>query len=188
LALFDKTFQPRWGNSSPSNENSNAPAKSNGMIAGIDIRPLAPFDAQDLQRNCFPNESPQAVNEYVERALHYVKRGQAAHLVAEADGHAIANAQLICWRKRAEIGSLVVAEALRGRGIGTALIEALNEAAADLGVEEIEIGAAQNNRQIVELYRRLGFRPYKEVSLPGDKDQPERILYMVKPVPPRNHS
>jgi len=186
LALFDKTFQP--DGPSPSSENPDAPARPNGKIAGIDIRPLAPFDAQDLQRNCFPDESPQAVNEYVERALRYVERGQAAHLVAETDGHAVANAQLICWRKRAEIGSLVVAEALRGRGIGTALIEALNEAAADLGVEEIEIGAEQSNQPIVELYRRLGFQPYKEVSLPGDGEQAERILYLVKSVPPRNRS
>ncbi len=150
----------------------------------VNIRPLTLSDAQDLQRYCFPNESPETVNAYVERALHYVQRGQAAHLVAEADGHTVANAQLICWRKRAEIGSLVVAEPLRGQGIGTALIKALNKAAADLGAEVIEIGADKHNEQVLELYQRLGFRPYKEVTLSTPEGRQERIVYMVKPVPP----
>jgi ribosomal protein S18 acetylase RimI-like enzyme len=141
---------------------------------------LTPSDIDDLQRHCFPGESPQSVADYVQRALRFVERGQAAHLVAEADGHAVANAQLLCWRKRAEIGSLVVAKPLRGQGIGTALIEALSEAAVDLGAEQIEIGAEQDNRQALDLYRRLGFCPYKEVNVP------DHIVYLSKPVPPRD--
>jgi len=162
--------------------------KPNGKVNHVGIRPLTLSDAQDLQRNCFPNESPEAVNEYVQRALRFVERGQAAHLVAEAEGHAVATAQLICWRSRAEIGSLVVAEPLRGQGIGTALINALNKAAANLGAEQIEIGADKRNQQIHDLYRRLGFKPYKEVDLPGAGGRQEHIVYLVKPVPPRNAS
>lgn len=156
--------------------------RKNGKVRRVSIRPLTHADAPDLHRYCFPEEPPELVNEYVERALRFVERGQAAHLVAEADGHAVANAQLICWRKRAEIGSLVVSRPLRGQGIGTALIEALNKAAADLGVEEIEIGADKDNRSVIELYQRLGFRPYKEIDLPADGEGTERIVYMVKPV------
>jgi ribosomal protein S18 acetylase RimI-like enzyme len=107
-------------------------------------------------------------------------------LVAESDGHAVANAQLLCWRKRAEIGSLVVAEPLRGNGIGTALIEALSDAAAGLGAEQIEIGAKVENEQVLNLYQRLGFTPYKEVHVPGSGAGEDYIVYLVKPVPPRN--
>jgi ribosomal-protein-alanine N-acetyltransferase len=159
---------------------------NNGKTRRVYIRPLTPSDIDDLQRHCFPDESPQSVADYVQSALRFVERGQAAHLVAEADGHAVANAQLLCWRKRAEIGSLVVAEPLRGQGIGTALVEALSEAAVDLGAEQIEIGAEQSNRQALDLYRRLGFCPYKEVDVPSHGVARDHIVYLFKPVPLRD--
>jgi ribosomal protein S18 acetylase RimI-like enzyme len=152
----------------------------------VAIRPLSASDAQDLQRYCFPAASPQSVRDYVQRALHLVEQGRAAHLVAETDGHAIANAQLICWRERAEIGSLVVTQPLRGKGIGSALVRALSDAAIELGAEQIEIGAEKENGRVLELYRRLGFIPYKEVLLPGEGRDPDHIVYLIKPVPPRN--
>jgi ribosomal protein S18 acetylase RimI-like enzyme len=146
------------------------------------IRPLGLYDARDLQRNCFPAESFAAVMDYVRRGLHFVERGQAAHLVAQAHSQVVANAQLLCWHKRAEIGSLIVAERLRGRGIGTALIQALSEAAYQLGAEQIEIGADKRNKRVLDLYQRLGFAAYKEVHLPGDIGG-EHLVYMIKPVP-----
>ena len=160
--------------------------KTNGKVNEIGIRPLALSDVQDLQRNCFPEESPESVADYVQRALRFVERGQAAHLVAEADGHAIANAQLMCWRRRAEIGSLVVAESLRGHGIGTALIEALSDAAADLGAEQIEIGAEKGNKKVLDLYQRLGFTPHKEVYVAGGGREYDHIVYLVKPIAPHD--
>jgi ribosomal protein S18 acetylase RimI-like enzyme len=154
--------------------------------ATVTIRTLALSDAQDLQRYCFPEETPQSVADYVQRALRFVKRGHAAHLVAESGGHAVANAQLVCWRKRAEIGSLVVAKPLRGLGIGTALIQALSDAAADLGAEQIEIGAEKDDERVLGLYRRLGFIPHKEAHVPRDGSDYDHIVYLVKPVPPRS--
>jgi ribosomal protein S18 acetylase RimI-like enzyme len=162
------------------------PEETNGKVNGIGIRPLTCFDVQDLQHHCFPEESPESVADYVKRALWFVEQGRAAHLVAETGGHAVANAQLICWRKRAEIGSLVVAQPLRGNGIGTALIKALSAAAADLGAEQIEIGAEKSNYRVLNLYRRLGFAPVKEVCVPGDGMHSDQIVYLVKPVPPRD--
>ena len=159
--------------------------KTNGKDNGIGIRPLAGSDVQDLQRYCFPEESPKSVADYVKRALRFVEQGNGAHLVAEAGGHAIANAQLVCWRKRAEIGSLVVSEPLRGHGIGTALIRALSNAAADLGAEQIEIGADKSDGRVLDLYQRLGFTPHKEVSVPRDGENRDHIVYLVKSVPPR---
>lgn len=160
--------------------------KANGKVHGIDIRPLDSSDVIDLQRNCFPDASIESVVDYVQRALRFVEQGQATHLVAETGGHTVANAQLICWRKRAEIGSLVVAKPFRGHGIGTALIKALSTAAADLGAEQIEIGAEKHNKRVLGLYRRLGFSPYKEVHVPGNGSGYDHIVYLVKSISPRN--
>ncbi len=162
--------------------------KTNGKMKKVGIRPLAFSDARDLHQNCFPQDSPEAVIDYVQRALRFVERGQAAHLVVEADGHAVANGQLLCWRRRAEIGSLVVAEPLRGHGMGTALIKALSDAAADLGAEQIEIGAAKDDERVLDLYRRLGFAPHKEVQLSDNGTDPDHIIYLVKPVVSPNES
>lgn len=170
----------------PADKVSTSSGRANGRIRQVDIRSLTLADAQDLQRNCFPHESPQGVADYVKRSLRFVEQGRAAHLVAVSGGKAVASAQLVCWRNRAEIGSLVVAESLRGRGIGTALIRALSDSAADLGAEQIEIGADRDNKRVLQLYRRLGFTPHKEVRVPGNGAGYDHVVYLVKPVPPGN--
>lgn len=159
-----------------------------GQFKGVNIRPLVSSDVDDLQHNCFPDESLESVADYVQRALRFVQGGKAAHLVAECDGRAVANAQLLCWRKRAEIGSLVVAEPLRGQGIGQALITALSDTAADLGAEQIEIGAEKDNGLALSLYRRLGFVPYKEVCVPNGGSTYDQVVYLIKSVPLRDRS
>jgi len=185
LVLLKRNNTENRHHRSGSTENA-APERTSAEAARIAIRPLVRSDVWDLHRHCFPDETPESVFDYVDRALGFVDRGTAAHLVAESRGHAVANAQLICWRSRAEIGSLVVAEPLRGRGIGSALIQALSEAAADLGAEQIEIGADKRDERVLGLYQRLGFTPYKEVHLSGDGIEKEHVVYLEKPVSPRN--
>lgn len=164
---------------------STAQDRAGTDVYDIAIRPLTRSDVRDLHYYCFPEETVESVADYVDRALGFVEKGTAAHLVAESRGHAVANAQLICWRSRAEIGSLVVAEPLRGCGIGSALIAALSEAAVDLGAEQIEIGADKRDERVLGLYQRLGFSPFKEVHLSTDGPEEEHVVYLEKPVPPR---
>ncbi|GAB5470728.1 MAG: hypothetical protein Kilf2KO_37580 [Rhodospirillales bacterium] len=59
----------------------------------------------------------------------------------------------------AEIKVLIVADRLRGKGIGTGLLnEAANRLRA-LGVTDLMVGAIHPNRHAIRLYRREGFRP-----------------------------
>jgi ribosomal protein S18 acetylase RimI-like enzyme len=59
-----------------------------------------------------------------------------------------------------EIESLVVAPAARGRGIGTALIEAARERFRAQGLEYWSVAVVEANEGAAELYERAGFRGY----------------------------
>jgi ribosomal protein S18 acetylase RimI-like enzyme len=58
-----------------------------------------------------------------------------------------------------EIESLIVDAAHRGMGVGTRLMDAIDEELATLGISDIVVGALPGNSQVLELYRRRGFAP-----------------------------
>ncbi len=55
------------------------------------------------------------------------------------------------------IEELVVREGARGRGVGSALLQAVLERARAAGCVEISISAMRDNVRAIELYKRLGF-------------------------------
>ncbi|MCR4405892.1 MAG: GNAT family N-acetyltransferase [Anaerolineae bacterium] len=143
---------------------------------GYSFRPARPADALALQRHCFPTQSVEEVASYLNWCLRQAESGRLVRLVAEANGEAIANAQLTLHGEIAEIGSLVVAENYRGCGIGTALITTLLEAARMHGAQAVEIGVQPDNEDACALYTRLGFVPHRQVETryaPGG-----RVLYL----------
>jgi ribosomal protein S18 acetylase RimI-like enzyme len=77
----------------------------------------------------------------------------------------------------AEISDLVVAQNLRGRGLGTALIQMLVRQGRALGASEFEIGAALTNARAVALYRRLGFTDSHTIMTHTDGVH-EKVLYL----------
>jgi GNAT superfamily N-acetyltransferase len=61
----------------------------------------------------------------------------------------------------------------RGRGIGRAMIRVLEDEAARLGAERLEIGAAASNPRARALYEQLGYAPARVVNMAlplGDED------------------
>jgi len=56
-----------------------------------------------------------------------------------------------------EINGLVVVEGRRGEGIGTALLEAIEDEARQRGFAAIGLGVDFDNHEAEKLYRRLGF-------------------------------
>ncbi|QFU92173.1 N-acetyltransferase [Amycolatopsis sp. YIM 10] len=61
---------------------------------------------------------------------------------------------------RGEVDSLVVDPAVRGDGIGTALLEACRAELKNRGIEYWSIGVLAANTGAASLYERLGFRPW----------------------------
>lgn len=146
---------------------------------GFVIRGVRIEDAEALWRNCFSRNTLDETREYLDWCLHQMERGRVVRLVAEADGQAVANAQLTLWPDRGEIGSLVVAEGYRRRGIATALVATLTEEAQTRGLGRLEIGARVSEPGLIALYQRWGFTPDRETELShlaGDS----RVVYLVK--------
>ena len=66
------------------------------------------------------------------------------------------------WRsgpRVAEIETLSVAPAARGRGIGSALLDRIDEELEAEGIEDVAIAAFVTNLDAIRLYERRGFRP-----------------------------
>jgi ribosomal protein S18 acetylase RimI-like enzyme len=66
------------------------------------------------------------------------------------------------WRVGDRIGeleSLSVLPEHRGEGIGTKLLDAVDEAFANLGIDDVVIGALPGNTGALKLYERRGFKP-----------------------------
>lgn len=64
------------------------------------------------------------------------------------------------WRRHAQVYDLVVTAAARRRGIGSALLRAVEAAAAARGFRRLAIGVLAGNTEAEQAYRRFGFRPY----------------------------
>jgi ribosomal protein S18 acetylase RimI-like enzyme len=95
-------------------------------------------------------------------------KGDAFVLVARREGKAIGYLFAIIegpdpvWYTgdtHAELGHLSVAGPERGNGVGSALLDAMDEELARRGVEDVEIGVDTGNVVAANLYESRGYRP-----------------------------
>lgn len=91
---------------------------------------------------------------------HLLNRAHAWTLVAEEKQCLSGYGSLLFRRhsQRARLYSLGVHPDARGKGVGRALVEALEEAALARGVGELGLEVRADNRIALGLYRRMGFR------------------------------
>ena len=54
--------------------------------------------------------------------------------------------------------ALDVGQAFRRKGVGTALVKAVEEIAAESGLDEVNLEVESDNEDAIRLYRRLGYR------------------------------
>ncbi|HLV43813.1 MAG TPA: GNAT family N-acetyltransferase [Aggregatilineales bacterium] len=148
-------------------------------MTGFTVRLVEDGDAKALHRNCWPARSEQAVAMRISDMLLRQQRGSAWAVVAEVGGEAVAYGQVGRWLGGGEISDVIVAEPLRGRGIGRALVARLIEVAREAGLPEVEIGAALSNEIALELYKSLGFEERRRVKLDlGEGPEPVVYLWM----------
>ena len=142
------------------------------------LRPVTMSDVEVLLRSCLTDRTLNSVRLLLERATRLYEQGRGIGVVAEtADKRVIGYGQLTIWSACGEISDLTVAEAERGRGYGTGIIQRLVQTAVERRVKCIEIGAALSNPRAVALYRRLGFRDERQLFLNlGSGNEP--VIYL----------
>jgi GNAT superfamily N-acetyltransferase len=77
-------------------------------------------------------------------------------------------ADIVCdWPRRGTwmIGLLVLDPAVRGRGAGTAMVGAIDAAAARAGADTLRIAAIPKNTGGMRFWTRLGFKPASAVGV-----------------------
>ena len=63
-------------------------------MSEVVIRPVAPGDVEELQKNCFPRSTHDEVHRLVEASLRGALEGRYVHLVAEDDGMVVGTIEL----------------------------------------------------------------------------------------------
>lgn len=76
--------------------------------------------------------------------------------VAEAEGVVVGELTLVVRRGRADLG-MEIASPWRGRGIGTALMEAAIAWARAQGLDKISLEVWPHNQAAIALYQKMGF-------------------------------
>ena len=109
-------------------------------------------------------------------------------LVATVDGHGQMVGHAGLEREsdrpeRAEV-ALEVADAMQGKGLGTALLCQLAKAANQLGIQILDAEVLPENRQMLRVFRDCGY-PVKVHSLPGVQLVEVRTSLAEKALKPR---
>lgn len=81
----------------------------------------------------------------------------AAFATLRADGEAAGYGMSVVDREMAEIGSILMGPAHRGRGLGRALVETLLHWAVSQGAVRVFLQVEESNAVAIALYRALGF-------------------------------
>jgi RimJ/RimL family protein N-acetyltransferase len=125
-----------------------------GDVDGI----LTLFEAVASERQHILTEPPIDRERRSRQFLETVRSDDAQVFVAEADGEVVG--ELTAFGRTstgpATIG-MAVAAAWRGRGVGTALMEACVEWAREAGVHKLSLEVFPWNEPAIALYRKFGF-------------------------------
>lgn len=143
------------------------------------VRPCAAGDVTTISAT----EHPGA--RIAERLFARQERGKSLFLVAWLDGFPVGHGEVVFAPPR-ELRSLYVADAHRGRGVGTALIHAAESASRDVG--ELSVGVGLDNPEARQLYERLGYvatgemttTTYRYVEADGEHEATEVDERLVK--------
>jgi S-formylglutathione hydrolase FrmB/N-acetylglutamate synthase-like GNAT family acetyltransferase len=135
-----------------------------GCFVGVRENPLRPWfirpaqlaDSDALYRNCFHHRGRAGMFRHMEWVAAETAKGRHRHLVVDM-GEAVASGELSVLGDEGEIANVVVAPALRGRRLGSTLLQKLESEAKAMGLRTLTIGVKSSDTRVRGLYERHGF-------------------------------
>ena len=126
------------------------------------IRSVICADVEALADSLGPDVSAAQVKRRFEESQHRYR----TMLVAELEGSAVGTVSIGGGRLQRpgslRMFALDVGAESRDRGIGTALIRAVEAMAVDMGISEVNLEVSVENEAAIRLYERLGFHRLPE--------------------------
>ena len=155
---------------------------ASSLLDDIEIRPVRPSDAGELfvlQRACWVQEMDDnpgvripALHETLDELRAWVLRDTV--LVARSAGRLIGAVRASLEGESWEIGRLMVAPDLAGRGLGRTLLERIEGLAPDAATTcALFTGAGSTRNQ--RIYKKAGYRLLAESPVPGTVAMSKRI-------------
>ena len=124
----------------------------------LEIRTATDRDLESLTNALGPELSAEHIAQRFEES----KAGIRTMLVAVRNGLAIATISIGGGRFQREgslrLFALNVGQAFRRKGVGTALVKAVEAIAANRGLHEVNLEVTIDNEDSIRLYRNLGYR------------------------------
>ena len=145
------------------------------------IRQATGEDAADIGRllhdfNAEFEESTPPAEVLAERAVGFIARGELTFLLAGNSPDGIAQLRFLpsIWSGEldAYLEELYVVPALRGQGIGRALLEAVMETARAAGATHMDLNTGETDTAARALYESVGF-----TNREGGPDGPSMLYY-----------
>lgn len=146
------------------------------MTASIDTRPLAQQDHADWRRlwtaylTFYETTLPESIYELTWKRLFTEGEFEPKGFIARVDGEAVGLVHYLyhrtCWSEanNCYLQDLFSAPEARGKGVGAALIAAVQEEAGTLGIKNVYWMTKEDNATARRLYdrvaRRTGFIEY----------------------------
>jgi ribosomal protein S18 acetylase RimI-like enzyme len=155
--------------------------------AAFDIVAAERADAEAIvaiQRLAYESEARRYQNWQIPplvETLDSVREQIERHVVLKAivDGRLVGSARGVVTDGVCEVRRLSVDPALQRRGIGSALIDAVERRFPD--VDAFELYTGNRSLENLRLYERHGYRPVRTKALPGDVS----LVFLRKPAPAR---
>ena len=124
-------------------------------VSGLTVRKMKKEDldrVSQIEKECFSTPwSRDAFEDMIDNPL-------ALYMVAEDNGHVVANCGVISAAGEGDICNVAVDPAYRKRGIGEKLLsEIMNVASKELLVEDFTLEVRASNTAAISLYEKLGF-------------------------------